>query len=721
MQILPLLNSSSQNNADSGVSTSAENAKRQSTLFASLLGSMHSDTSATAATTTGTASTASSASSASASTISDPITTSATPSEQELKKLPLTTEDLAALHDDLKAQGFTDDELAAMQDSVQSGSGMTWGELMTAVEKKVSKTSKSEKKEISNDDKVQMLGLFGKLGFTPTESQNLVDALARGETDSVMAAVNQKVSSIASDDTVSLVSSEMTALGRAMNLSEDGLTRLAALFNQSNAAQGLSGEGITTAMTLVKNELLAQTSMENKALAAFRESASQVLVQAWQKEKGKLNSDAHSDDVARKAAQVIAMSNEKGETASDVPTASKAGLDALADVPKSGQSSLNQTASKAVDSQPAKTTGETSPATGNQNAVAPELTGRAGVVAVEVAGQTEADAVEATGRTGTVAAEVNGQAGKVAAEVNGQAGKVAAEVNGQAGKVAAETTNQAAAAASGQASASTQRTEAGSTQKSAEFELPRPGGDKSAVVAAQAANREANTFTGTSSGGQQQGSQSGGAFEQSGQEGGWRDFWDKVRTDKTVTTATTTPAATQTTAAMDTVKATTTNLMGKTYNPEVAARAARQLESGLLKNLSQDTKQLTLTLNPDELGKLSVTLTVKDKEVRAMITADNADTATMLQEQASQIKKTLEDQGFKVTKLDVQTGVSQDNQTTWQSPEQHNQAREQREALERLRSSIRLARDAGSDFEAEQMTPLPGAMTTRAEGLDLFA
>lgn len=720
MQILPLLNSSSQNNVDSGVSTSAENAKRQSAVFASLLGSMHSDTSATTSATTGMSSTASSTSSASASTISDPITTSATPSEQELKKLPLTTEDLAALHDDLKAQGFTDSELAAMQDRVQSESGMTWGEMMAEVEKKASKTSKSETKEISNDDKVQMLGLFGKLGFSPTESQNLVDALARGETDSVMATINQKVSSIASDDTVSLVSAEMTALGRAMNLSEDGLARLTALFNRSDASQGLSGEGITTAMTLVKNELLVQAGKQNQALAEFREAASQVLVQAWQKESGKKNSDMHGDDVARKAAQVIAMSSEKGEAASGVPTASNPGLDALADVPTSGQSPLNQATSKTVDSQPVKTTGDTASATGNQNSVAAELTGRAGVVAVEVAGQTEAGAAEAALRTGTGTPEATGRTGTVAAELTGRAGAVAAEVNGQAGTVATETTSQAAVAASGQASASTQRTEAGSTQKSAEFELPRPGGDKSAVVAAQAANRETNTFTGTSSGGQQQGSQSGGAFEQSGQEGGWRDFWDKVRTDKTVTT-TTTSTTTQTTAAMDTVKATTTNLMGKTYNPEVATRAARQLESGLLKNLSQDTKQLTLTLNPDELGKLSVTLTVKDKEVRAMITADNADTATMLQEQASQIKKTLEDQGFKVTKLDVQTGASQDNQTTWQSPEQHNQAREQREALDRLRSSIRLARDAESGFEAEQTNLVPGAMTTRAEGLDLFA
>jgi flagellar hook-length control protein FliK len=710
MQILPLLNSSAQSTADSGVSASIENAKRQSTLFANLLGSMRSDTSASTSASTGTTATTSSTSSASASTITDPMTSAAAPSSQELKNLPLTTEDLAALHDDLKAQGFTDDELAAMQDRVQSGSGMTWGDMMTAVEKKVSKTSKSETKEISNDDKVQLLGLFGKLGFTPTESQNMVDSLARGETDSVWASVSQKVAGLSSDDTVSLVSSEMTSLGRAMNLSEDGQARLAALFNQSNAAQGLSGEGITTAMTLVKNELLAQTSKENQALAEFRESASQVLVQAWQKEKGKLNSDAHSDDVARKAAQIMAMGSETGETTSTVPTAIKPGVNVMADVPVSGQSVSNQSDIKGANSQSTKTAEGTDQTTTTQNSVSAELTGRAGVVAAEL-----------TGQTGSVAAGGTSQAGKGAAELAGRAGAVATEVASQTGAVATEVTSQSGAVAAGQASISAQLAEKNFTQKTPESEISRPVVDKNTVIASQATNRETSAFIGTSTSGQQQSGSSGGAFEQSGQEGGWGDFWSKVRTDKSGTMTPTLASTGVQTTTMDTVKTGITNLAGKTYDPTLAARASSQLESGLLKNLSQNTKQLTLTLNPEELGKLSVTLTVKDKEVRALISADNADTATMLQDQSAHIKRTLEDQGFKVTKLDVQTGIAQDNQTTWQSPEQHNQAREQREAMDRLRSSMRLARDAGSGFEAEQTSLVPGAMTTHAEGLDLFA
>ena len=118
---------------------------------------------------------------------------------------------------------------------------------------------------------------------------------------------------------------------------------------------------------------------------------------------------------------------------------------------------------------------------------------------------------------------------------------------------------------------------------------------------------------------------------------------------------------------------------------------------------------------------MSVTLTVRDKEVRAVIAADKADTAAMLHEQAAKIKQTLEDQGFKVTKLEVQTGIARDNQGSWQSPEQHNAARDQqREALDRMRST-RLLRGTGLDAETGQSGFVPASTMTRAEGLDLFA
>jgi flagellar hook-length control protein FliK len=137
--------------------------------------------------------------------------------------------------------------------------------------------------------------------------------------------------------------------------------------------------------------------------------------------------------------------------------------------------------------------------------------------------------------------------------------------------------------------------------------------------------------------------------------------------------------------------------------------------------VGQDAKQLTLNLSPDELGKLSITLTVKDKEVKAVIAADNADTAALLTEQAAKIKQTLEDQGFKVSKLEVQTGIARDNQNAWQSPDQHNEAFEQREAMDRTRAAQRLARTLAAEESANQNGFVPPSAMTRPQGLDLFA
>uniref|UniRef100_I2PZJ4 Flagellar hook-length control protein n=1 Tax=Desulfovibrio sp. U5L TaxID=596152 RepID=I2PZJ4_9BACT len=650
MQILPLATQSAKSAADTSATSSAEMAKRQSALFASLLDSARSDTASSAGQAT--------TSSAASSTVADPTTASSTPSQQDLVNLPVTREDIAALHDDLKAEGFSDEELSAMQDRADSPTGLTWREVMDEVKKKVSKTETSEKKDVSNDDKVQLLGLFGKLGFTPAESQNLVDSLAKGETEAVWAAVNQKVAGLPSDGTVSLGSTEMTALARAMNLSDDGQKRLAALFDQSSAASGLSGQGLATAMSLVKNELVAQIGKENQALADFRQKAAGVVAQAWQREMGKKNSDLHQDDVARKAAQVVAMGGGKDKT-SEVPTASQPSVDVLADVPEVGAGQVAQAQQESRTNQ----TNET-----NQ-------------------------------------ARQSGQAGQAG---NDGSAKAAADLAGRAGTVAAD-----------QALASGQNGQADHSQQAATPATSRTQvSDKAVAATLQTAGRDAGTFTGN----QQQGGM-GGTFDHAGQEGGWGEFWSKVRTDKisgqTASAGQTT--ATQTMAAMDAVTGSGAGKTAKTFDPALAARAARQLETGILRNVGGDAKQLTLHLSPDELGKLSVTLTVKDKEVRAVIMADNSDTAAMLQEQAAKIKQTLEDQGFKVTKLDVQTGLAQDNQGTWQSPEQHNLAREQREAVERMRSSLRLARDGGTGFGAEAAGFAPATTASRAAGLDLFA
>ena len=653
MQILPLIQRSSQSaTSDAATTGSAGLASRQSALFASILDSARTTTAASTANQPKASTTSTTTSDTSRVDVAE---AAAAPSDEDLKTLPVTREDIAALRDDLKKQGFSDDEVSALEDEAGDGQSMTWGDLMGKVEKKVATTEKAEKKTVSNDDQAQLLGLFGKLGFTTEQSQQMIESLSKGETQSVWTSINTKLDALSGDDSTSLAASELTALGRAMNLSDDAQSRLTALFNQSGADASLSGQGIVTAMGLVKNELTAQIGKENQALAEFRQASSGVLANAWQRETGKRNSDLHQDDVARKAGQIVAMSSEQGGNDAS------SGFDALADVPQTGQGVADATT------------------------LATAETGQA----------VQGSKTTQTGYTAQTAETASHPA--VTAALAGKAGPVAAEQAALAGENGAS----------------------GATQQTAQPELSRSATDKSAVTIASAtAGRDAQNFFGG-----QQGTAGDSFSGQGNQESSTAELMSKIRLGGKTGTALVgqTAAVTSTTAAMDAVKTTSVNQQVKSLDPALAARVAKQVETGILKGVGQEAKQLTVNLTPDELGPVQVTLSVKDKEVRAVITADNADAAAILQQQAVKIKQQLEDQGFTVSKLDVQTGLAQDNQTAaWDSPERHNEAREQREALERVRSSARLAREAVG-FDADSLSAIPGAMTARAAGLDLFA
>jgi flagellar hook-length control protein FliK len=700
MQILPLIQSRTASaTADAALTGGAGLGSRQSAIFASILDTARASSSAKSA--------AKSAMSLATDQsqdreYADVTEAAAAPNEDDLKTLPLTREDIAALRTELKDQGFTDEELDAMEERAGDGTGMTWGELMTEVEKKVATTEKSEKKTIANDDQVQLLGLLGKLGFSQEQSQQMLDALSRGETQSVWTSINEKLDGLSGDESFHVSSSEMTALGRAMNLSEDAQSRLAALFEQSGAEAGLSGQGIVTAMGLVKNELVAQIGKENQALADFREAASSVLANAWQRETTGRDSDLYQDDVARKAGQIVAMSNEQDGT----DTAGAADFDALADVPLAGEGTVVESGTSQGQSEASEQSGQAEVFGQTEQTELTEQT--------EQTEQTElTELTEQTGQTRQAAqTELTGQARQAGqTEQTGQTETprpaVTAELAAKAGAVAAE-----------QASLAGQGGETTATPAPVQAEIVPSAAAKTVTTASPGiVTQDAAQFSGG-----QQGASGENAFGQSSQEGSMAELMSKIRfggrtgTVQTTATAETTPAM----AAMDALKTSSTSQQAKTFDPALAARVARQVETGILKGVDQEARQLTLNLTPDELGPLQVTLTVKDKEIRAVITADNADTAAILQDQAAAIKQTLEDQGFKVTKLDVQTGLAQDNQTAaWDSPERHNEAREQREALERIRSSVRLAREAAaSDVDS---AAIPGAMTARAAGLDLFA
>lgn len=120
----------------------------------------------------------------------------------------------------------------------------------------------------------------------------------------------------------------------------------------------------------------------------------------------------------------------------------------------------------------------------------------------------------------------------------------------------------------------------------------------------------------------------------------------------------------------------------------MAAKVLSQVEQGVLSALADGTKRMTLNLNPVELGAVSVILSSRNGEVSAILKPERPETAAMMTQQADVLRHTLEQQGIKVDKVEVQTPQDQRSNEQWQGMDQHNASHEQqtrRDALDRMR------------------------------------
>ncbi|MDO9631841.1 MAG: flagellar hook-length control protein FliK [Humidesulfovibrio sp.] len=138
----------------------------------------------------------------------------------------------------------------------------------------------------------------------------------------------------------------------------------------------------------------------------------------------------------------------------------------------------------------------------------------------------------------------------------------------------------------------------------------------------------------------------------------------------------------------------------KAWEKVAAPKLLSQVQEALLKDIGQGRKQMTLELDPANLGKLQVMLQVKGKEVNAVLRADDPETARMLTAQLDTIKKSFEDQGLKVQNLEVQTGLASRQDQQLFNADQHNQAQE-RQDLTNLLSRLRMLRSEGSGLAQE--------------------
>lgn len=151
-----------------------------------------------------------------------------------------------------------------------------------------------------------------------------------------------------------------------------------------------------------------------------------------------------------------------------------------------------------------------------------------------------------------------------------------------------------------------------------------------------------------------------------------------------------------------------------------APKVMKQVTDAAFKNLGQGKNQLTLNLKPVELGAVRVILQVDGKEVNATLRAESAEAAKVISDNIEMLKQSLENQGLKVNKLDVQTGLADNSsQQNWHGEQQHNLARE-REAMSRMRERMRNLRSADGNL-ARNMQNMNTTANTADQGLHVVA
>lgn len=97
-----------------------------------------------------------------------------------------------------------------------------------------------------------------------------------------------------------------------------------------------------------------------------------------------------------------------------------------------------------------------------------------------------------------------------------------------------------------------------------------------------------------------------------------------------------------------------------------------QVESGILQNISKGNARIILKLDPPDLGQVGLILQVNKNEVSLLLKTSHEETGNILNQHIHQLKAHLEQQGFKVQKLEVKANLQESNQFSFaQNGENH--------------------------------------------------
>ena len=139
----------------------------------------------------------------------------------------------------------------------------------------------------------------------------------------------------------------------------------------------------------------------------------------------------------------------------------------------------------------------------------------------------------------------------------------------------------------------------------------------------------------------------------------------------------------------------------------LSRQVGQQVQDGFLQAMRSNVRRLDVELHPAELGAITLTLTMRNGEVSAQIRSEKSETAELVSQQLENIRINLEQQGFKVDKLEVglqnqQKDLAESNDSQWQNMQQHNARQEEDARREELAHLHNLANLRNSRIYPEE-------------------
>ena len=157
-------------------------------------------------------------------------------------------------------------------------------------------------------------------------------------------------------------------------------------------------------------------------------------------------------------------------------------------------------------------------------------------------------------------------------------------------------------------------------------------------------------------------------------------------------------------------------------NANFTQQVFQQVESGMLRNLADGTKQLSIQLTPENLGTVSVLLSVKNKELTAILRPENPEAAKAIEDQLHNLRLTLEQQGLKVERLEVRPQLQDSTQQAWQGFEQNQGQGAQHKSKEEQLADLFRGRPVDlEDDNNDVSAAMPPRLGEHGSGLDIIA